>query len=74
MQQLRKDLYQTRLSGTPQCVARREPVVYKSDWNRAPVSRDAIAAFDRDGFLVLEDVFSADEVERMRFTAEEMRC
>lgn len=74
MQQVGKDLYQTRLAGSPQRIARQEPVVHNADWSGAPLNRDALAAFERDGFLVLENVFSPREVEQMRSTAEAMRA
>ena len=73
MHHIREDLYQTRLKTHPELIARKDPVVHADNWTKAPVARDMIEAFDRDGFIVLEDVFSADEVERMRFTANEMR-
>ena len=42
---------------------RLDPVVY-SDWSEAaPLSREQAAQFDRDGYLVLDDLFSADELE-----------
>jgi len=73
MQHIREDHYQTRLTSSPQRITRKDPVVHARDWATAPVARDTIEAFDRDGFVVLEDVFMPEEVARMRFTANEMR-
>lgn len=73
MQQTREDIYQTRLGTKPQLIARQDPVIHSKSWEDAPVAGDMIKAFDRDGFIVLDDVFSDDEIERMRFTANEMR-
>ncbi|WP_084398999.1 ectoine hydroxylase [Henriciella aquimarina] len=73
MQTAREDLYQTRLNTEPELIHRKDPVVSPKDGANAPVASETIAAFERDGFMVLEDVFSPEEVERMRFTANEMR-
>ena len=73
MQQTREDLYRTRLDTRPQLVERRDPVVHTADWRKAPVASETVAAFERDGFAVLDGVFSAAEVERMRLTANEIR-
>ena len=73
VEQTREDLYQTRLSNKPALIDRQDPVVHAGTGNRAPVRPDLIDRFERDGFVVLENVFTPGEVERMRFTAEEMR-
>ncbi|WP_367187507.1 ectoine hydroxylase [Henriciella sp.] len=54
-------------------IARKAPVVRSSDRRLSPVAPELIEAFDRDGFIVLEDVFSDEEVQRMRATANELR-
>jgi len=57
-----KDLYPSRQAKLAEFLPRHDPVVH-SDWKEgAPISREQAAAFDRDGYLVLEDVFSDDEV------------
>lgn len=68
-----EDLYQTRLTTTPKVLSRQDPVIHSGNWHSAPVPYHVVEAFDRDGFIVLEDVFSTDEVARMRATANEMR-
>ena len=73
MQTVREDLYQTRVYSEPQLMNRQEPVVRTSDARKAPVANELIEAFDRDGFVVLEDVFTDEEVARMRGTANELR-
>ena len=73
MQTTRKDLYNTRQSQQPRLIARRDPVLHDAGSAKAPIAREKLEAFDRDGFMVLEDVFSSDVVERMRGTANEMR-
>ncbi|MGB3624628.1 MAG: phytanoyl-CoA dioxygenase family protein, partial [Henriciella sp.] len=73
MQQTREDIYATRKAQGSCLRERREPVVRTGDFSRPPVSRSVLEGFERNGFTVLEDVFSPEEVERMRGTANEMR-
>jgi len=57
-----KDLYPSRHAAVAEFLPRLDPVVY-SDWSEdAPVSRSQSEQFDRDGYLVLEDIFSDEEV------------
>jgi len=47
--------------------------VVHSDWNeRAPLTRRQADQFERDGFLVLENSFSAEEVEFLQTQAREL--
>lgn len=56
------DLYPSRYAGEPELLPRRDPVVH-AEWRPdAPLTPEQLERFDRDGYLVLEDVFSADEV------------
>lgn len=56
------DIYPSRQMAEPQFLPRLDPVVH-SDWSEAaPLSEAQAAQFDRDGYLVLEDLFSAQEV------------
>ena len=73
MQQLQEDRYTTRLNAKPEQIARRDRVIHADRGATPPVSPSLIRDFERDGFVVLEDVFSAEEVARMRGTANEMR-
>lgn len=57
-----KDLYPSRHATMAEFLPRLDPVVH-SVWNAdAPVSREQADAFDRDGFVVLEDLFSDAEI------------
>lgn len=73
MQQTREDLYITRVNGQPRLMPRRDPVIHATGKAARAARPDVIEAFERDGFVVLEDVFSPQEVARMRGTANEMR-
>jgi ectoine hydroxylase len=57
-----KDLYPSRHAKMAEFLPRLDPVVHGA-WNaNAPVSRQQADAFDRDGFLVLDDIFSDAEI------------
>lgn len=57
------DIYPSRQTAEPQLLARHDPVVH-SDWSEtAPLSQAQTAQYERDGYLVLEDLFSTQEVE-----------
>lgn len=57
-----KDIYPSRHAKVAEFLPRLDPVVH-SDWREdAPLSREQAARFDRDGYLVLEDVFSDEEI------------
>ncbi|HEX7004988.1 MAG TPA: ectoine hydroxylase [Trueperaceae bacterium] len=60
----REDLYPTRLP-EEQWLPRHDPTV-SSDWHAgAPLSRQQTERFERDGFLVLEDLFTHEEVKAL---------
>lgn len=57
-----KDLYPSRHTQVAAFSPRLDPVVH-SDWSEdAPITRSQAEQFDRDGYLVLEDMFSDAEV------------
>ena len=56
------DLYPSRHAAEPQLLPRHDPVVHGAWSPSAPLSKAQAEAFDRDGYLVLEDIFSAEEV------------
>jgi ectoine hydroxylase len=60
----RQDLYPTRLP-EERWLPRQEKTVW-SEWNQgAPLTAPQAEQFDRDGFLVLEDLFSEEEVKAL---------
>lgn len=57
-----QDIYPSRFAAEAEMRSRQDPVVH-SQWSPdAPVSAAQAERFERDGYLVLEDIFSADEV------------
>ncbi|MHC8943089.1 ectoine hydroxylase [Advenella incenata] len=57
------DIYESRTSGTAAIIARQEPVVYGDGKVADALSAEQIAAYERDGFLVLDSLFSEQEVK-----------
>jgi ectoine hydroxylase len=60
------DRYPTRVFDEPHILDRVDPVVADSatEPGAGPLSHDQVRAFDRDGFIVLEDVFHLEEARR----------
>jgi len=57
-----EDIYPSRHAEVAEFLPRLDPVVH-NDWTAdAPLSRDQATRFDRDGYLVLEDIFSDEEI------------
>ncbi len=59
------DIYESRTSGTAAIIARQEPVVYDGGKYADALSADQIASYERDGFLVLDNLFSEQEVKAL---------
>ncbi|WP_150305745.1 ectoine hydroxylase [Pseudomonas saliphila] len=57
------DLYPSREYDQPSWHERLDPVLYRRDLHNAPISAEQMASFERDGYLVLPEVFSPREVE-----------
>ncbi|MGE4430968.1 MAG: ectoine hydroxylase [Sphingobium sp.] len=56
------DIYPSRQGGEAHMMPRRDPVS-RLPWSAdAPISQAQIDQFDRDGYLVLEDLFSEEEI------------
>ena len=63
------DLYPSRREAAPRILPRLDPVVHSSWDERAPITRPQAEQFDRDGYLVLDNVFSAEEVAALQTSA-----
>jgi ectoine hydroxylase len=68
---LRQDPYPTRVSDQPQLLERTDPVAWGTA-DDGPLDAEQVATFDRDGVLLLEDVFAADEIDRFRGRLDEL--
>src|SRR5690606_35858688 len=61
-----KDLYASRTDRTSAIIARRDPVVYEGGTYADALASAQVASYERDGFLMLENVFSDDEVQGLQ--------
>jgi len=66
------DLYPSRQAAEPRWQERLDPVVHRHDLDNAPIAAELIERFERDGYLVLPNVFSAAEVAVFRRELERM--
>ncbi|MEZ6059882.1 MAG: phytanoyl-CoA dioxygenase family protein [Planctomycetaceae bacterium] len=64
------DPYASRYGNTMEIADRADPVVWGS--SRSELPAEFVEAYDRDGFVVLPDVFADDEVQRMLNEAREL--
>lgn len=60
-----KDLYPSRYRTHPSIKRRVDPVVHTKNFKHAPLARDQIESFERDGVLVIENVLSDEEVSAL---------
>lgn len=59
------DLYPTRRASEPALLYRTDPVVY-GEAGAGPVGAAALAAYEENGFLTVEELLAPEEVERYR--------
>jgi ectoine hydroxylase len=63
------DLYPSRTGSAPRTLPRFDPVVHSSWHEDAPLTREQTEGFDRDGYLVLENLFTPEEVAGLQDAA-----
>lgn len=68
-----EDLYPSRRKTVAEWLGRRDPVVHGLPGEAAPVAQELIDAYVRDGFAVLEDVFTQAEVAALSGEADALR-
>jgi ectoine hydroxylase len=56
------DLYPSRLGRPETAAERRDPVVFKSGGTGCPIAGEYIEEYAENGFLILKDIFSGDEI------------
>ena len=69
-----EDLYPSRHRPEPGRLERTDPVVWASDLQNPPIALDLIRQYERDGFLVLENVFDGNEVAALKAGADQLRA
>ncbi len=66
-----QDLYPSRQAAEPDALPRLDPVAWREWRDDAPLAKEQVEHFDRHGYLVIENVFSATELEALQ---DETRC
>ena len=64
------DLYPSRRDPQPRLLPRQDPVVHGSWKPDAPLTREQVNHFDSKGYLVLENMFSAEEMALLQAETE----
>lgn len=68
------DLYPSRRKSTAQLLGRQDPVVHASGDVESPIPKDLVEQYERDGFLVIERLFDAEEVLVLRRELDRLRA
>jgi len=69
-----EDLYPSRRSHEAMMSAIKDPVLYRPWTPEAPLTAGQAARFERDGFLVLDGLFTEEEVRLLQEEAERLRA
>lgn len=69
----RVDLYPSRGDSKAAIVPRKHPCVWADPATQPPVDRSLIEQYERDGFLVLRNVFTPDEVAHLQVELDRLR-
>jgi len=69
----RVDLYPSRGDSKAAIVPRKHPCVWADPATQPPVDRSLIEQYERDGFLVLRNVFTPDEVAHLQAELDRLR-
>tara|TARA_R110002033_G_scaffold112347_2_gene157682 strand:+ start:23895 stop:24824 length:930 start_codon:yes stop_codon:yes gene_type:complete len=70
---MRNDMYRSRKDTTPKITARKDPVIWSKPGSSGVLSRAQEDFYEQNGFLFIENVFSADEIATLREQAETLR-
>jgi len=80
MNAIKEDVYISRGQRKAALIKRRDPVVYGSDPKLSPIDHALIKDYEKNGFLVIEDLFSDEEIDtfqqettRLRYDQETAR-
>jgi ectoine hydroxylase len=64
-----QDIYPSRRTTEPEFLPRHDPVAHSAWHPGAPLSAEQVEQFDRDGYLVLENVFDESELDALQAEA-----
>lgn len=72
-EEVREDLYPSRGGLKGNIVPRKHPAVWASDSAQPPLDRSLVEQYQRDGFLVLRDLFTPEEVANLQAELDRLR-
>ena len=61
-----QDIYRSRVAREPEFLPRQDPVAHAAWRPGAPLTAEQVEQFDRDGYLVLEDLFDETELQALQ--------
>jgi len=67
------DIYASRGSIEARLIERADPVVYSADPDISPIAHELIEEYDENGFIVLDGLFDADEIDLLQHESARMR-
>ncbi len=67
-----KDIYASRTDRGSAIIARQDPVVYEGGTYADALSQDQVSSYESNGFLLLENVFSDEEIKALTTEVERM--
>lgn len=68
-----QDLYPSRQDSKETIIPRRDPVIWAQEHHQPPIDSAQLARYERDGFLILHDVFTPEEVACFRQELDRLR-
>ena len=70
---MRQDIYRSRKDNIPHISERKDPVIWSRKGSSRALTREQEDFYEQNGFLFIENVFSADEIATLRAEAESLR-
>lgn len=67
------DRYPSRVEDRPSIIKRTDPVVYSTHTESSPLSKEQTSFYEENGFLVLDQFFSKEEIEAWRTELKRLR-
>lgn len=66
------DLYSSRTDQTAAIISRQDPVIYEGGHYTDALNQDQLSSYEKNGFLLLEDLFNAQEVATLLQEVQQM--
>ena len=67
------DVYPSRVDETGGIYKRKDPVIYSNSLSNSPLSQQQIQDYEKNGFLIIENVFSTKEINTLKTELDKLR-